>query len=46
LTFLPKGLNPYKIQARFKLEFVFEFRNSISGEIWKLGPKGKLFYLK
>jgi hypothetical protein len=27
IFWMPKGLNPFKIQARFKLEFVSEFYN-------------------
>jgi hypothetical protein len=46
MRFLPKGLNPFKIQKRFKLEFAFEIYNSKSREIWKLPRKESLFYLK
>jgi hypothetical protein len=40
------GLNPFKIQARFKLGFISEFYNSKSEEILELGQNLKLFYLK
>jgi hypothetical protein len=41
----PKGLNPFKIQIRFKLDFASKFCNSKSREIWVLGPKGTLSHL-
>jgi hypothetical protein len=46
MRFFPKGLNPFKIQARFKLEFSSKFYISKSIEILKLGQKGNSFYLK
>jgi hypothetical protein len=45
MRFFPKGLNPFKIQTRFKLDFVSEFYNSKSREIFKWGQKGNLFVL-
>jgi hypothetical protein len=45
VEFLPKGLNPFKIQSDFKLDFFSEFYNSKSIENWKLGQKGCLFVL-
>jgi hypothetical protein len=43
MEFVPKGLNPFKIQSDFELEYFFEFCNSKSRENWKLGQKGCLF---
>jgi hypothetical protein len=45
MRFLPKGLNPFKIQIRFKLEFASKFYNSKCREILKLEQKGKNFHL-
>jgi hypothetical protein len=42
MRFLPKGLDPFKIQIRFKLEFASEFYNSKSIVILKLGQKRKI----
>jgi hypothetical protein len=41
MRFLPKGLDPFKIQIRFKLEFASEFYNSKSIVILKLGQNRK-----
>jgi hypothetical protein len=46
MRFLSKGLNPFKIQTKFKSDFTSEFYNSKSKEILNLGQKLKLFYLK
>jgi hypothetical protein len=42
MRLLIKGLNPLKIQARFKLEVSSEFYNAKSREIWRLHQKGFL----
>jgi hypothetical protein len=42
IRFFPKGLNPFKIQTRFKLDFTSEFYYSKSIEILRLGQKGNL----
>jgi hypothetical protein len=42
MEFFLKGLNPFKIQKIFKLEFASEFYNLESREICKLGLKGNL----
>jgi hypothetical protein len=44
MEFFPKGLNPFKIPTRFKLDFAFEFYNSKARDIWKLG-QGNLSHL-
>jgi hypothetical protein len=41
LRFLPKGLNPFKIQAIFKRNFAPEIYHSKSREIVNLGQKRK-----
>jgi hypothetical protein len=41
VRFLPKGLKPFEIQTRFKLNFASEIYNSKYIEILKLGQKGK-----
>jgi hypothetical protein len=46
MRFLSKGLNPFKIQTKFKSDFISEFYNSKLKEILNLGQKLKLFYLK
>jgi hypothetical protein len=46
MRFLPKGLNPLKIQTIFKLDFSSEFCNSKSREILRLGQNRNLFYSK
>jgi hypothetical protein len=45
MRFLPGGLNPSKIETRFKSDVASKFYNSKYGEIWKLDQKGELFYL-
>jgi hypothetical protein len=45
MRFFPRDLNPFKIQARFKLEFVYEFYNSKFREIWELDQKRYLCQL-
>jgi hypothetical protein len=37
-----KGLNPFKIQTRFKWEFASEIYNSKSREVFELGQKENL----
>jgi hypothetical protein len=46
MRFLPKGLNPFKIQSRFNLVFNSEFYNSNYREILEMDQKGKLCNLK
>jgi hypothetical protein len=46
MRFLLKGLNPFKIQTRFKSDFTSELYNLKSREIWKLDHKIKLCHLK
>jgi hypothetical protein len=46
MRFFPKGLNPFKIQTRYKLDFAFEFCNSKYREFSKLEQKGNLSHLK
>jgi hypothetical protein len=53
MRFLPKGLNPFKIQTIFNVDFVSEFYNSKSEiynskndqKIWKMGPKNPGIFL-
>jgi hypothetical protein len=40
--FLPKGVNPFKIQIRFKLEFASKIYNARSRDILELGQKENL----
>jgi hypothetical protein len=42
MRFLPKGLNFFKIQTRFKMDWLPDFCNSKSIEILEVGQKGKL----
>jgi hypothetical protein len=41
MRFVSKGLNPFKIQTRFKFDF-YKFYNSKYIEIWKLSKKNKV----
>jgi hypothetical protein len=45
MRFFRKGLNPFKIKTKFKLDFPSEFYNSKSTENLKLGQKEILFYM-
>jgi hypothetical protein len=46
MRFLPKGLNPFKIQTRFNVDLFLNFCSSKSKDIWMFGQKGSLFHLK
>jgi hypothetical protein len=42
MRYVPEGLNPFKIQIRFKLEFASRIYNSKSREILNLDQKQEL----
>jgi hypothetical protein len=45
MRFLPEGLNPFKIQTRFKVDLFPNFIIKNLERFWSLAKK-KLFYMK
>jgi hypothetical protein len=46
MRFLPEGLNPFKIQTRFKVNLFLNFIIQNLERFWSLAKNENLFYMK